>query len=217
MGESTGAPAIANDAGQLAKGFDPAWGVATDAAISPNGARLALDTFGNEDVLDTTTLQRMAPCAIQAGFAAWNATGTELAVGTHAGDVVIADPSCNRKVTLAGSHASPTVRFTPDGTQLLARDLNGTRIWDLATSRQIGAVFPDPNYANDAYGVTAGGRLFSMALRDQQLLLFDLDPARWLAHACTIAGRNLTTDEWNRYLGTLGAYHRTCPQYPTDS
>ena len=29
---------------------------------------------------------------------------------------------------------------------------------------------------------------------------YPLDPARWLARACTVAGRDLTRAEWDRYL-----------------
>ena len=29
---------------------------------------------------------------------------------------------------------------------------------------------------------------------------YPLDPAQWLALACTIAGRDLTQEEWDRYL-----------------
>ena len=31
-------------------------------------------------------------------------------------------------------------------------------------------------------------------------MLWDLRPARWLAAACAIAGRELTAEEWARYL-----------------
>jgi WD40 repeat protein len=38
---------------------------------------------------------------------------------------------------------------------------------------------------------------------------YPLDPDRWLAHACLVAGRDLTEDEWDSYLGDL-PYERTC-------
>jgi hypothetical protein len=38
---------------------------------------------------------------------------------------------------------------------------------------------------------------------------YSLDPADWLAHVCAIVGRDLTTDEWNRYLPER-PHRRTC-------
>ncbi len=32
----------------------------------------------------------------------------------------------------------------------------------------------------------------------------------WITAACTIVGRDLTTKEWNRYIGSSVPYHRTC-------
>jgi hypothetical protein len=36
----------------------------------------------------------------------------------------------------------------------------------------------------------------------------------WRREACAIAGRNLTADEWAKYLPGLGPRLRTCPQFP---
>jgi WD40 repeat protein len=41
---------------------------------------------------------------------------------------------------------------------------------------------------------------------------YTLDPDKWLQHACEVAGRNLTHDEWAGYLGDL-PYQQTCPQW----
>ena len=46
------------------------------------------------------------------------------------------------------------------------------------------------------------------------VVYYDLDPASWADIACRAAGRNLTRAEWDQYLGSLGAYRATCPQYP---
>jgi WD40 repeat protein len=39
---------------------------------------------------------------------------------------------------------------------------------------------------------------------------WSLRPADWVAAACTIVGRDLTTSEWNQYVGPDVPYHRTC-------
>jgi len=46
------------------------------------------------------------------------------------------------------------------------------------------------------------------------VVLWDLDPEHWVTAACAIAGRNLTEQEWSTYIGDLGDYRATCPEYP---
>jgi len=42
------------------------------------------------------------------------------------------------------------------------------------------------------------------------LVLWDLDPQHWLDAACGLAGRNLSQDEWDKYLSAFGEYHESC-------
>jgi WD40 repeat protein len=46
------------------------------------------------------------------------------------------------------------------------------------------------------------------------LLVWDINPASWATRICQIVGRNLTRDEWNRYLTTQEPYRPTCPTIP---
>ena len=39
---------------------------------------------------------------------------------------------------------------------------------------------------------------------------YDTDPDAWIAHACAVAGRNLTADEWRDAFGDR-SYRKTCP------
>ena len=39
---------------------------------------------------------------------------------------------------------------------------------------------------------------------------WSLRPADWTRAACTLVGRDLTTTEWNTYIGAAVPYHRTC-------
>jgi hypothetical protein len=44
--------------------------------------------------------------------------------------------------------------------------------------------------------------------------VWDLDPEHWMTAACEVAGRNLTRDEWDLYIGDLADYRPTCPEFP---
>ena len=48
----------------------------------------------------------------------------------------------------------------------------------------------------------------------QGLRLWNIDPSTWPAVACQRAGRNLTPDEWTRYMPADEPYRSTCPQFP---
>jgi hypothetical protein len=56
--------------------------------------------------------------------------------------------------------------------------------------------------------------LAAAAVTDQGIVVWDLDPAHWAEEACELAGRNMTREEWDRYLGDLANYRATCDQYP---
>jgi WD40 repeat protein len=96
---------------------------------------------------------------------------------------------------------------------LAATSDNGTvSIWDLDSRRQIGR--PLPGHTDAALGVTfaEGGNTLVTSSWDGSLIFWDLRPSSWAAKACALAGRNLTADEWNQFVG--GDYQRTCPQWP---
>ena len=58
-----------------------------------------------------------------------------------------------------------------------------------------------------------GGAL--LLWRDGRAYELSLDEDHLLATACAAAGRNLTEQEWNRYLGPDEPYRQTCPGQPT--
>ena len=54
------------------------------------------------------------------------------------------------------------------------------------------------------------GRTIVLAYHDGSVLTFDTDPAAWEEHACAVAGRNLTEQEWRDAFGDR-PYRETCP------
>ena len=54
------------------------------------------------------------------------------------------------------------------------------------------------------------GRSIAVPSFDGTIAVWDLEPARWLDAACDLVGRNLTTEEWDQYMGRL-SYRSTCP------
>ncbi len=105
--------------------------------------------------------------------------------------------------------------LSPDGTQFAAVDDGTITIVDATTGeRQATIPLPVPAaevqiiYLPDsAHLLVAGseGKTWTVGTRWQS----------WVTRACTIAGRNLTREEWQEYYPQR-SYEATCPEWPTN-
>jgi len=112
---------------------------------------------------------------------------------------------------LTGLDTSLTgVAFDPDGKTLGASSLNGRiYFWDVESRNPIGAGLRGPEEAiNLAFH--PDGKLLASG-NDRSVLLFDLRSEAWRSEACRTVGRNLTKDEWRKFL-RREPYQQTCPE-----
>jgi WD40 repeat protein/class 3 adenylate cyclase/energy-coupling factor transporter ATP-binding protein EcfA2 len=150
---------------------------------------------------------------------AFSPDGAFVASASTDGNVLLWDVARRRVAGVpftGGGGALSRVAFGPDGTVLATTDHNSNvHLWDVATRRQIGR--PLTGHRLDAIGVTFvdGGDTLVTSSADGSLIFWDLRPASWEAKACQLAGRNLTRDEWDQFVG--GDYRRTCPQWPGEA
>jgi DNA-binding SARP family transcriptional activator/WD40 repeat protein len=103
--------------------------------------------------------------------------------------------------------------YAPDGSQIAA--VNGDRIslWDGDTGAYA-ASLPLPanaGYVSIAYLADSSGLVVAAA--DGRTWTADTRTDTWTEHACSIAGRNLTQDEWTQFFPRR-PYHATCPKWP---
>jgi WD40 repeat protein len=103
--------------------------------------------------------------------------------------------------------------YSQDGASVFAAGTEGTFWWwDAASHQSIGDPFPsDASGPGPDIGMTHWLIADGTALR-----VWNLDTAAWQQVACGHAGRNLTRDEWHRYLPSGEPYHITCPGYPAN-
>jgi len=104
------------------------------------------------------------------------------------------------------------VTFSPDGTTLASASPDHTvRLWDLATSRPIGAPLTGHTGQVTSVAFSPDGKTLAADSADHTVRLWDVAYlVNVVPHLCALAGRSLTRAEWARYVPGL-AYQRVCP------
>jgi WD40 repeat protein len=93
-----------------------------------------------------------------------------------------------------------SVDTDPAGQMLATGSSDGTtRLWDLRTGRPVGAPLPGVPNRWVAARFLADGALAAV-YDDGRAWRWDVRPGAWKAHACRVAGRTLTRDEWRELL-----------------
>jgi WD40 repeat protein len=96
-----------------------------------------------------------------------------------------------------------------DGRRLATASTDGSvHYWDIATRKRL-AELPHGSVVDNVFAAPQGSVVYSVG--DGDLREWDLDPQRAVRAACAEAGRNLSRDEWETYLGSE-PYRLTCPQ-----
>jgi WD40 repeat protein len=105
------------------------------------------------------------------------------------------------------------VAVSPDGRYVAAYHFftGNISIYDLATLDELGLI-PAGSGVNPTISFTPDGRLVADGLFGEARV-WDLDPEHWAQIACHAAGRNLTREEWERYLGADEPYRATCEEW----
>jgi WD40 repeat protein len=104
---------------------------------------------------------------------------------------------------------SYSLAISPDGATLAAGDMSGKIwLWDLATLQPIGVPLAGAGFSDELVFSPDGSRLASGNI-DGTIEIWDVSPESWRERACRIANRDLTEEEWERYLGDR-PYRSTC-------
>jgi len=144
---------------------------------------------------------------------AFNDDGSFLAAGSSEGDVIIWDMATGKYTTVLAGHTSRVISLAYGGKgQVLASgSADGSIIlFDLTTNNPVGQPILGPNAAVTALAVDKDEKILAAGYADGTVLIWDIDYLSWTIRACQRAGRNLTVDEWNRYLPDT-PYQETCP------
>jgi WD40 repeat protein/class 3 adenylate cyclase len=146
---------------------------------------------------------------------AFDPDGT-LTTGTWAGIVQRWDPRSGVQVghpSLVAAAPVASIAFDPTGqTFATAGGSDGlAKMWDVSTGQQFGATFPgDPGQWGNAQFTPNGSKLV-VVYGDGTGFVWPTSLRAWEQHACAVAGRNLTPEEWRRFVGGR-SYSTVCPK-----
>ena len=187
---------------------------------SDDGERVALITSTGVAVVDGRTgrpIGTITGIPYRDSTFLSNATITanhRLIVSSLQGDLTIYDVDTLKPLrTLSGTRGFNQVKADADGR--LAMVTGGDRsvtLYDVDSGEQIGDRIIIPGTEPRATALRPDG--LEMAIGggiNRDILVWDLNPEHWTTAACKVAGRNLTREEWDTYLGGLGDYRSTCP------
>jgi WD40 repeat protein/energy-coupling factor transporter ATP-binding protein EcfA2 len=186
-------------------------------AISSDGARVAGGApDGTVFVWDTSTGQLVgSPLkghTVDVTALAFSPDGSILASGSRDTNIVLWNPATGQAIgqPLRGhSNSVFTLAFSSDGRVLASGSADATvRLWDVASGAPIGTLDNGAWVTSVVFKPDDPSVLVSAGL-DGAVWQWDVSLATWQQRACVIAGRDLTEQEWHRYVGDE-PYRSTC-------
>ena len=199
LGSPARSIAVSPDGRRIAAGLDDGRVVVVDAAalriertVRPvGGPAVSLATAPDGTLLTGSTggvVQR------------WNA-----ATGTQIG---------NAALVAAGPVAS--ISFGRDADRFTTIGLADSRakLWTTTPLQQLGASFPRGAGESGHATITPDGSELVVVSSDGSGSVWPLSVSAWKSHACAVAGRNFTHEEWARLVHGE-PYATTCPGFPS--
>ena len=183
------------------------------AAVVRDAQVLLLDVASHE-VLATRELESSSATALDGTALGW--AGTDLAVGVLDGRMMFLD---GRSLETVAPPREVSAGFVIDilqvGAVVASLGTDGdVRLWDPATWSPIGLPVTEENAPGFLSGTPdtlrawfEGGSLG----RPGRVRDLALDPDGWVSRACTLAGRQLSTDEWD-VIRPSAPWRETCTQ-----
>lgn len=148
--------------------------------------------------------------------ATYSPDNSMVALTGASGEVVTVDVTSRevrRAPTVAHGDQGLFVRFSPDGAKLVSGAEDGTvSLWDARSLELLGTVSIADGVNPPAAAIPSfvgGNDVVQIAAYDGKVYRWDTRIEHTIAHACAMAGRNLTADEWSQAFGSR-PYEKTC-------
>ncbi len=193
-------------------------------SISPDGKQVAGGTWSGEivlfDVQSMTYKVAMRDSASQILSVTFSPDGKKIAYGTFEfktkrGLVKMYDVEKQQKDPrqFTGHRAGVyDVEFSPDG-KLLASAGSDKRLqmWVLDNPEDLPIVMDNNNGFIWDIAFAKGSDYLIAASHESEIRVWPTNPELLATQICPKLGRNMTQDEWNKYVGAKVPYESTCP------
>ncbi len=202
-------------------------GAAQTLEVSPDGRLFAVGmTIPDVDnaappvvrILDADTLRQVRALRLDADDFPYDLSfspdGRRLAVGVDSGSVYTFDVGSGRRLhSPAHVHNDFTqqVEWLPDGRTVVSSGADATVTLYDADRGLVRATLPASTDLRPAYTylLSVSDKAVTTLAGEGPGRVYPLDPRRWIARACGVAGRDLTKEEWSTYLPGR-PYRLTC-------
>jgi WD40 repeat protein/class 3 adenylate cyclase len=196
----------------------------TNLAYSADGSMIAAatdDPAKGVVVVDAASLKTIRTFEADpdgVNWVAFSPNGPFLATAGGSGIIRLWDTRTWKQVASVKATDGPvfTVGFDLSGNRIVAGGAGTTTsIWSTTDLHQIGPNLPaglgtgyDFNYLMASFA--AAGKWIVLVQEDGQAVAWPATLEQWEHDACSVAGRNLTADEWRLYVPDR-PYQKTCP------
>jgi WD40 repeat protein/DNA-binding SARP family transcriptional activator len=173
------------------------------AAAREDGAVLVYDARSGR--LERT-LRTEGATGLTFQTAAFAPDGKTLATGSWAGLVQLWDPATGAQIghpTSVAASGVASIAFAPTGDTFATAGAGDglAKLWTTKTRQQFGAAFPGiPGQWGSARYTPNGSKLI-VVYQDGKGYVWPVSLRAWEDHSCAVAGRNLTGEEWSRFVG----------------
>ncbi len=136
-----------------------------------------------------------------------------LAIGRDRGDVILWNIPGKKLIRIISGHQSTVtdLQFSPEGNKLLTTSRDGTaRVWFLSESRKLPIILNDHNGWVLTGSFDPTGKRIITGCGDDFIRTWPVEHAQLASRICEYLDRNMTTDEWNEFVGKDFPFESSC-------
>lgn len=176
---------------------------AVEAHPTPDGGLYVIAGGGKLSHFDNSgeLVAELPSTAVDTSVITLDPDSGRIAAATSRGVVSIIDPAAGSTEQLPTLEPIRNLGFGRDGELLVLTGVDGTvRLWDVERSASGGVAWNGTGSVGGSPSWYDAESMSMWVASSGRVLNIPLDPERWIDRACEVVGRDLTQDEWQRFV-----------------